>query len=201
MGTGEGSSIPCPRVLSQVPGFHSTSGSEQNIPGLCYPETQISPVLWRRNTEPSPGCLTLATTTHKMEGCPQALPEKGWALPILHPELPTSFFCSMAWCMILASFFFSSSRTDGESDWSSVLGNFLPKTQARRTVDAEPQGQAEAGRNPWRQAPVGRESTHLSERTGVLRGREGCAGAREWVRSVPGRFGVLGDRRALQHSL
>ena len=71
---------------------------------------------------------------------------------------------------------------DGESDWSSILGNFLPKTQARRTVDAEPQGQARAGKNPWRQAPMGRESTHLSKRAGVLRGREGCAGAREWAR-------------------
>lgn len=45
MGTQEGSSIPCPRALSQVPSSHPLSGSEQNISGLWYPKTQISPVL------------------------------------------------------------------------------------------------------------------------------------------------------------
>lgn len=60
-----------------------------------------------------------------------------WPFLPADPERPTSFFCSMAWCMILASFFFSSSRTDGESDSSSMLGNFLPKTQAGGTVGSE----------------------------------------------------------------
>lgn len=53
------------------------------------------------------------------------------ALPAPQGQAPTSFFCSIAWCMILASFFFSRSRMDGDSDWFSMFGNFLPKTRAR----------------------------------------------------------------------
>lgn len=179
-------------------------------------------MLCRGNTDQHPRCLALATTTHKTEGRPQALPEP-WPSP--HPTLasPTSFFCSMAWCMSLASFFFSSSRMDGESEWSSVLGNFLPKTQAIGTVDSERLGQPGTGRNPWRQAPTGREGAlpHLSEKNGVLRGREGRAGEqagagdgrdwcqcdlRCWVIGAGGQVGRWGNgwarrSQALRHSL
>lgn len=223
MGTKEGPSIPCPRApvprcpLSTPRLVQSRASQDTGTPRLgsllrCAEETQ----------DQHPRCLALATTTHKTEGRPQALPEP-WPSP--HPTLasPTSFFCSMAWCMSLASFFFSSSRMDGESEWSSVLGNFLPKTQAMGTVDSERLGQPGTGRNPWRQAPTGTEGAlpHLSEKNGVLRGKEGRAGEqagagdgrdwcqcdlRCWVIGAGGQVGRWGNgwarrSQALRHSL
>lgn len=71
MGTEEGPCISSPGLpLSPMP------GSEHSIQDPGDPKTQVSSAS-REGTQHHPGLRAVATATHKMEGCPQALPEPG----------------------------------------------------------------------------------------------------------------------------
>lgn len=123
-----------PSILSHDP----SSPKTQTLSVLCGGKRPEPPARMPVLTTPSPQ----VRTHHPLTLSPrQSIPYPA-PLPLSSPTpYLTSFFCSMASCMILASFFFSRSRMDGESDCSSTFGNFLPKNSERGTGPSERQEQ------------------------------------------------------------